>query len=186
MLCDFGAVKVVDEVSASDKFTATVNIGSLQYMAPEVAIGVQRGGKAKYSSKCDLWSLGALTLVLMTRRLVSELFYQYGAEEFREHLSGTAASAELLDLMEKIFVPDEDRITIEEIKQHPWYNMPVPSDHEFACELFRRNPGAFRDSVNNVAPRTRLAADGSSFYAAAVGCLVRRERLTGTCSSSGI
>ena len=186
-LCDFGGVKVVDDMSSRDKFTATVDVGSKNYMAPEVAAATARGvrteglkRKAEYNELCDIWSTGVLLLVLLTRRLVKPEFPAIGDTEWRRFLEGgggTRVSADLQDLLGRIFTADPaERISIEQIKQHRWWSGPTPSDADFATELFCRNELKFADSIK-IAPRARLADRGSVFYATAVGLLAQRRGL---------
>jgi serine/threonine protein kinase len=172
----------VDDMSAQDKFTATVDVGSPNYMAPEVARGTVKGAarcadgklRAEYNAKCDLWSTGALLLVLLSRKLVDQNFPRLGTQqEHVRHLKNATLeppSEDMMDLLAKIFVEVDDRITLAEIKEHPWFNSATPSDHDFACELFRRNGAKMLDSIN-IAPTAMLAESGSAFYAAAVGSL---------------
>eukprot|EP00947_MAST-08B_sp_MAST-8B-sp1_P000217 g217.t1 len=186
-LCDFGGVKVVDDMSSRDNFTATVDVGSKNYMAPEVAAATARGvrteglkRKAEYNELCDIWSTGVLLLVLLTRRLVKPEFPAIGDTEWRRFLEGgggTRVSADLQDLLGRIFTADPaERISIEQIKQHRWWSGPTPSDADFATELFCRNELKFADSIK-IAPRARLADRGSVFYATAVGSLAQRRGL---------
>ena len=169
-------------MSAQDKFTATVDVGSPNYMAPEVARGTVKGAargadgklRAEYNAKCDLWSTGALLLVLLSRKLIDQNFPRLGTSgQHVRHLKNATLeppSEEMMDLLAKIFVEVDDRITLEEIKEHPWFKSATPSDHDFACELFRRNGAKMLDSIN-IAPTAMLAEKGSAFYAAAVGSL---------------
>jgi serine/threonine protein kinase len=163
-------VKVVDNV---DDFTATVDVGSPNYMAPEIARGTR--GQGQYNSTCELWSTATLMLVLLTRKLIDQNFPRLGTSgEHVRHLEGATLeppSEEMMDLFAKIFVDVDDRISLEEIKEHPWFKYgATPSDHDFACELFRRNEAVMQDSIN-IAPTAMLAESGSAFYAAAVGSL---------------
>jgi serine/threonine protein kinase len=182
-LCDFGEVHVADDMNVKDKFTAVIDVGSFNYMAPEVARETAKGAvrgadgklRAEYNAKCDLWSAGALLLVLLTRKLIDQNFPRKGTQqEHVRHLKNATLeppSAEMMDLFAKIFVDVDDRISLEEIKEHPWFKYgATPSDHDFACELFRRNGAKMLDSIN-IAPTAMLAESGSAFYAAAVGSL---------------
>ena len=166
-----------------DGFTATVDVGTANFMAPEIARGTVKGAargadrklRAKYNAKCDLWSTATLMLVLLTRKQVDVNFPRLGTSgEHVRHLEGATLeppSEEMMDLFAKIFVDVDDRISLEEIKEHPWFKYgATPSDHDFACELFRRNGAIMQDSIN-IAPTAMLAESGSAFYAAAVGSL---------------
>ncbi len=51
----------------------------------------------------------------------------------------TQLSAEIKDLLDKIFVVDEGkRITVDEIKEHPWYNKPLPEPYKAAWDNMRK------------------------------------------------
>lgn len=45
-------------------------IGTPEYCAPEVGFGLQ-GKKTGYSLKCDMWSLGVITHLLLTGKLIA-------------------------------------------------------------------------------------------------------------------
>ena len=112
-------------MSAQDKFTATVDVGSPNYMAPEVARGTVKGAargadgklRAEYNAKCDLWSTGALLLVLLSRKLIDQNFPRLGTSgQHVRHLKNATLeppSEEMMDLLAKIFVEVDDRITLE-------------------------------------------------------------------------
>lgn len=51
----------------------------------------------------------------------------------------TQLSPEIKDLLDAIFVVDEaKRITVDEIKEHPWYNKPLPEPYKKAWEKLRK------------------------------------------------
>lgn len=59
----------------------------------------------------------------------------------------TQLSAEIKDLLDKIFVVDEGkRITVDEIKDHPWYNKPLPEPYKAAWDTLRTKQEELDDS----------------------------------------
>ena len=155
----------------------------------EVRVAQDGKRKSTYTEKCDIWSTGALLLVLLSRRLIGRTFPQVGKAPTSDWIrflaeDNTTISDDLKHLFGRIFVDDEHRISVAEIKQHPWYLGPVPDDAAYATELFGRHPPKFADSIA-IAPRAQLAAQGSVFYATAVGKLTAMKKFTGVCGNFG-
>lgn len=61
VLGDFGISK---EVKNNTRFNTV--IGTPEYCAPEVGFGLQKETKPGYTTKCDMWSLGVITHLLLT------------------------------------------------------------------------------------------------------------------------
>jgi serine/threonine protein kinase len=113
--------------------------GTPHYTAPEV---LSRGSKGYLGAPVDVWSAGIILYVLSTGHFpfngkTVDVLYQRiraAAPKYPEHFS-----PELADLLKKILVADpEKRITIPEIKAHPWFvvkytsvtNPPLPEFQE--------------------------------------------------------
>ncbi len=97
-LVDFGAVRTISESATLGGSTV---VGTYGYMAPEQLRGVA-------SPASDVYGLGATLVFLLTGRSPAELPQKKLAIDFR---SQARASAELLDLVERMVAPaPEDRL----------------------------------------------------------------------------
>lgn len=101
-------------------------IGTSYYIAPEVL-------KLDYDQRCDIWSAGVMLYILVTAappfdgkddkeimENVKKLEYTFDIPEAKN------LSSEVKDLIKRILVPAEKRLTIEEIMVHPWMTKPAP------------------------------------------------------------
>ncbi|CAK9033131.1 Calcium-dependent protein kinase 10 (OsCDPK10) (OsCPK10) [Durusdinium trenchii] len=114
-MIDFGLAHSIDD------FPMTDSCGTLYYAAPEVLRG-------NYTERCDMWSLGILTYILLdgrapfmgrndrqTYRLILQGEYRF-AEERWAHVSANAK-----DFISKLLQVDpQQRMTAEEATVHPW------------------------------------------------------------------
>lgn len=93
--------------------------GSIGYVAPEILQG------KKYNEKVDIWSLGIILFMLVTgyrpfdddnqTKCIQKILYS--SPRFP-----SSVSADLSDLIMKMLAKDpEDRISIDEIKEHKWF-----------------------------------------------------------------
>lgn len=112
-LSDFG----LSRAFSSDKLFETL-CGSLCYAAPEIMSG------RKYDFSADIWALGVCLYALVTGKMpfydmnITKLGMKivYTEPDFPSDLSDN-----LSDLLSKLLAKDpKDRLTIEEIYQHPW------------------------------------------------------------------
>merc|ERR1719499_145507 len=118
-LMDFGLARVLD----SNDVTLMTRCGTLHYVAPEV-LSKQQG----YNNKCDIWSLGVVTYVLlcgylpfyqedrtMTAKLIRLGRYEYDPEEW------SVITDEAKDLIDHMLQKDiTQRYTAEQVLKHPW------------------------------------------------------------------
>jgi len=110
--------------------TFNEKVGKIGYMAPEVY-----GTKEYLPEMADIWSLGVMLFMM----LVGAPPYDSPnptAPAFRFMMSGRLrdilihwkrlhlVSAEAFDVMEKIFKPEKERITMKELRQHPYVGLP--------------------------------------------------------------
>lgn len=126
MLIDFDkGIKLVD-FGLSNTFkpneTLKTACGSPCYAAPEMISGLAYNG-----TKVDIWSLGVVLFALVNGYLpfedpdTSELYRKILSVEYdmSDHVSEDVA-----DLISRILTTDPDkRITIPEIRRHPWFNL---------------------------------------------------------------
>jgi len=118
-LMDFGLARCLD----SNDVTLMTRCGTLHYVAPEV-LSKQQG----YNNKCDLWSLGVVTYVLlcgylpfyqedraMTAKLIRLGRYEYDPEEWE------VITPEAKDLIDHMLTKDvEKRFSAKDVLNHPW------------------------------------------------------------------
>lgn len=118
-------------------------VGTSGYMAPEIE------SKCKYSAeKTDIFALGVvLFFIVMGRNPFTSTLANthYNAlcshkSKFWERFDKKGSlSIEFKDLVEKLLEKDSSkRLSIEEIKQHPWMNKQTISDLELAVEKLLR------------------------------------------------
>lgn len=133
-LCDFGYSK--DEYMES---VCKTMCGTPEYVAPEVLLYNRYEGKS-----ADIWSCGVMLYVMLTgafpfrrkedeglntTRLLQRMFPRIIKADY---LRPKNISPECLDLLEKMLdVDPEERVTVGDIMQHPWYlqNLPAKMGH---------------------------------------------------------
>eukprot|EP01025_Chloroclados_australasicus_P057464 TRINITY_DN7162_c0_g1_i1.p1 TRINITY_DN7162_c0_g1~~TRINITY_DN7162_c0_g1_i1.p1 ORF type:complete len:429 (-),score=26.56 TRINITY_DN7162_c0_g1_i1:444-1730(-) len=140
-ICDFGFAKAWGDAS-QNLFT---QIGTPVYMSPQ-QINSRNGNRGYSGSKSDVWAIGVLLFVMLLGMFpfehtnhpnpdrsaaYLEVWLQQIKSSWRENprVSRYAArlSPECRDLLDKIFQLDESkRLTIAQIKEHPWYTKPLP------------------------------------------------------------
>merc|ERR1712022_47732 len=104
--------------------------GTMTYMAPEIKEGKQYDGK-----EIDMFSTGVILFIIVQgifpfkEAKKDEYFYNLilsgKIEHYWKKVGGQNLSNEFKDLILKIFSYDgKERPTVEEIKKHPWMQMP--------------------------------------------------------------
>lgn len=93
--------------------------GSLEYAAPEILM------KSTYNPiRSDIWSMGVVLYTMATQcfpwggSLIDIRNRIINCDYDKNHISHL--DNDLKDLLSKIFVPAENRITINQMKMHPW------------------------------------------------------------------
>ena len=117
LLVDFGFSRIFEgEEYNSSKMTLC---GSPSYVAPEIFM------KKEYNVEADIYSCGVLLYLMVTNKLpffdmsMPKLFKKVLHEPL---VIPDGISPELADLLQKMMEKDPaDRITIEKIKEHPWF-----------------------------------------------------------------
>ena len=115
-ITDFGLSNYIKTESLHTTFC-----GSLEYAAPEIL------GREPYNPmKIDIWSMGVILYSIITGSFPwsgnHELMMRNNIKAFNYNKKDLDSFADknLCDLFSKIFAPAKDRITINELKNHPW------------------------------------------------------------------
>ena len=116
-ICDFGTSKIFEKGAVQRKL-----VGSSYYIAPEVL-------KKHYNEKCDIWSCGVITYILLSARppfggnddndiMERVAIGQYDLESPPFNKVSNSAK----DLIRKLLTMDpNERITAEIALNHPWF-----------------------------------------------------------------
>lgn len=112
-LLDFGESKLINSSSAKSF------AGTPKYMAPEVE-ETRGGARIPYTKAADVWSLGILLYVTLSRE-----FPNFSGDVFRKPIfrpeKWTGRSAEVVTLIENLISWNpNNRMPIQMIFQHPW------------------------------------------------------------------
>ena len=120
-LIDFGLSKVIE----GDKNLKGA-VGTTFYMAPEVITG-------NYNEKCDIWACGVILYIMLCGK---PPFYSQNEEELKKNICSMKytfdypefkkVSHDAIDLIKKILVPPEKRLSAAEILQTPWIKENAP------------------------------------------------------------
>ena len=105
------------------------SVGTIYYAAPEVIDG-------NYNEKCDVWSCGILLYTLLIGNLpfdgrnqkdiakkIKQMNVPY-TEDFNY------ISKEAKDLIQKMLCKESDRISAQEVLNHPWFNVTLEKKNE--------------------------------------------------------
>lgn len=130
-IIDFGLASIIKTDSLHSTFC-----GSIEYAAPEI-IQCQ-----KYNPiKTDVWSLGVILYAMVTG------YIPWSANNTRTDICNfhydkecISSDVELMDLFSKVFVDSRNRVTISQLKKHPWI-----SEHTLPSYLPSKEP---IDSIN--------------------------------------
>jgi serine/threonine protein kinase len=135
-LADFGFA-TTEDISDSRK-------GTYGYMAPEViANNAYRGEEA------DLFASAVLLFILVTQhppfiraeeddRYYSKVFKGQWNKFWDVH-SDMDISENFIDLFTKmVSIDPKDRLTLEQVKAHPWFNGPLPTPEEIKEDFLKR------------------------------------------------
>lgn len=115
-LIDFGLSKLF---SPSNNNMNSI-VGTIYYMSPEVILGT-------YNEKCDVWSAGVILYIMLCGR--PPFFGKTSSEitqkilQIKYDFSGDAwqkVSLESIDLLSRIFVDADKRLSAQEVLNHNW------------------------------------------------------------------
>ncbi|NWW28476.1 CTRO kinase, partial [Falcunculus frontatus] len=129
-----GHIKLVDFGSAA-KMTVnkTVNarlpVGTPDYMAPEVLIGLGGDGKASYGPECDWWSLGVIAYEMIygrcpfTEGTSAKTFNNImNFQRFLRFPEDVKVSSDFLDLIQSLLCGQKERLGYEGLCCHPFFS----------------------------------------------------------------
>lgn len=151
-ICDFGFAK-----TWSEEANMHTLIGTPVYMSPEL-MNKATQGKGYDGRSVDVWASGILLLVMLlgsfpfdhtehpdpnTDEAHLEVWLQQVSKRWSDvpHMAEAVKklSPEIKDLLNRIFVIDaKSRVTIQQIKRHPWYKKPLPAEYEEMWEKLKQ------------------------------------------------
>ncbi len=143
---NFG-LKLADMGFSSTKESNSTRVGTCAYMPPESHMGGEYGGKA-----ADLFACSIILYIMLVGRpcfhtaKASDPYYKYMAagkcdkfwgKHIKTFTNGADTySPEFMDLINKMMQYNpEDRLSIDEVRSHPWYTAAVPSEAEIKEEF---------------------------------------------------
>ncbi|KKZ68287.1 hypothetical protein EMCG_06043 [[Emmonsia] crescens] len=143
VLTDFGCARRLEKESSRMK----TSMGTLEYTAPEVPQSTSSGSGNGYTKAVDMWSLGCLTVVLLTGGS------PFADQETGQYSQNMARNCDLStlekekdwqrvglsakDFVRKLLILDEDaRMTASQAVSHKWFTNPAYK-REFE-ELYQR------------------------------------------------
>lgn len=186
-LCDFGFAKSWESENANMQThigtpvymaPELVQPDSLPGMGGDPSKVVQNGKKGYDGRKVDIWASGILLLVMLlgtfpfdhihntdpnAKEAHLEIWMQQMQQKWYEmprvQKSVPKLSEEIKDLLNRIMVVNEDeRISLEEIVEHPWYMKPLTPQHQAAWEELERKQVALQDKRKDVQLNEQLKA----------------------------
>jgi len=167
-ITDFGLSKIVKDPSDLREAMKTTYVGTRGFQAPELLL------KQKYTRACDIFSAGVVLFILLTgyppfnHAKANDQWYaplttkgKPNTKKFWRQHKGCGVPKDCQSLIESMLAFDMDkRCTLDEIKEHPWYNGDVlsPEDlktvlkgkHKSAREKRKRDPRKQEDFRNSV------------------------------------
>ncbi len=150
-IVDFGIAEFVAQPENVTRRTSNAIIGSVHYMAPEVA----RGGNATFQS--DIWSLGIILYRLVTNKL------PFNGKSVEEVLAKILVAPVAIPAVDKVFVtPEIEALILKMCERSPATRLRSVGDA--IRELNTQTP--------DVRPRQTWAPEAVTFAVAAIGIAV--------------
>ncbi|XP_005445336.1 citron Rho-interacting kinase isoform X4 [Falco biarmicus] len=129
-----GHIKLVDFGSAA-KMTvnktanAKLPVGTPDYIAPEMLLGLNGDGKASYGPECDWWSLGVIAYEMIYGRspfaegTTAKTFNNImNFQRFLKFPEDVKVSSEFLDLIQSLLCGQKERLGYEGLCCHPFFS----------------------------------------------------------------
>lgn len=122
-LTDFGSCgRLLD-----GKIYCSSTVGTPDYIAPEVLLSKENGG-AHYGTECDIWSLGIVIYEMLfgngpfySERLIQTYSSIINHKEIFCIPEQPEISENAKHLLRNLICDKEERLTVEEIKKHPFF-----------------------------------------------------------------
>lgn len=138
-------IKIADFGFATNDDISLTRKGTYGYMAPEVLEGSSYRG-----DEADLFAAAVILFILATqhppfiRAEPEDRYYKSIVnnrwEQFWEVHSDANLSKDFIDMLSKMLCLDPtERLTIQEIKDHPWFNGPLPNKKDIVREFTQRS-----------------------------------------------
>ncbi|KAL2362899.1 hypothetical protein RJZ56_004218 [Blastomyces dermatitidis] len=155
VLTDFGCARRLEKESCRMK----TSIGTFEYTAPEVPPSASSGKGRGYTKAVDMWSLGCLTVVLLTggSPFIDVKTGQYSQAMARncdlstleQEKDWQRVGLRAKDFVRKLLILDEDaRMTADQAVSHEWFTNPAYKA-EFE-ELYKRVEKQWRPKEREV------------------------------------
>ncbi|GMH37429.1 hypothetical protein BSKO_05302 [Bryopsis sp. KO-2023] len=168
-ICDFGFAKNFDEDA-----NMHTHIGTPVYMSPEL-ISSKRGRMGYDGRKADVWASGVMLFVMLlgmfpyehsehpdpnTSAAQIEVWLQQIKSKWRENARVRDAAAKLSpecqDMLDHIFdLNEKRRMSVEDIKAHPWFQRKLDEEKERALGMLLREQGKISCDVQQKTAKTR-------------------------------
>ena len=180
-IIDFGQSNTITK----DSPLLSTSCGSLSYVSPEILLGY------KYATGTDIWSTGVLLYAILASRLPFEdenILCLVNKIVISDPEYPASFSPMLIDLIDRMLTKSpEKRITLEEIKSHPWFLnklLDVHVKYDFSVlDKFRHSKVLDSDIIKEMEDQgyytKSLASDivhGRMTFSVAVYKLLAREK----------
>ena len=123
---DNNPLKIIDFGLSQDiniKKILSSKVGTAYYVSPEILAG-------KYTEKCDVWSAGVILYVLLSGEPPfngpSDGVIYSKIKQFKFNFpekKWNSISKEAKDLLSRMLVPENNRLTASQVLMHPWFNL---------------------------------------------------------------
>lgn len=161
-ITDFGLSFLLENIHDQEQLMDTFYVGTRGYQPPELLT------KRKYTKACDIFSAGVVLFILLTGYPPFDQghkgdkwfrpLYKGDCSKFWAQHKGCGVSKSCQSLIESMlcYKPDK-RITIEQIKQHPWYNGDVYEPEQLKKEVKRLHKIAREKRKNDKKKMSEMA-----------------------------
>ncbi|XP_010119778.1 PREDICTED: citron Rho-interacting kinase isoform X2 [Chlamydotis macqueenii] len=125
-LVDFGSAA---KMTVNKMVNAKLPVGTPDYMAPEMLMGLNGDGKASYGPECDWWSLGVIAYEMIygrspfTEGTSAKTFNNImNFQRFLKFPEDVKVSSEFLDLIQSLLCGQKERLGYEGLCCHPFFS----------------------------------------------------------------
>lgn len=170
-LCDFGFARGWENTS-----NMSTVIGTPDYMAPQLTTPKRMKGEVTYdATKADIWAMGVLLCVMLLGKFpfegqrlsgtnlsdpMMQIWLTQTKANWRENpqLKSVvgALSPECMDLLDKTFdFHEESRITVQKLKEHPWYTKELSEKFRKALYIIEKEQAIIERKVKSGAYQSK-------------------------------